>query len=73
MGKTRLTFVAAVALTVFSAALLGQAFYGSLVGTVVDASGGAVSGATVTAVNNNTGERRTASTDADGSRTGSST
>ncbi|MFB3778987.1 MAG: carboxypeptidase regulatory-like domain-containing protein [Bryobacteraceae bacterium] len=44
----------------------GQTFYGSIVGTVSDASGGVVPGATVNLTNNGTGERRTASTATDG-------
>jgi hypothetical protein len=46
--------------------LAGQTFYGSVVGTVSDATGGVVPGATVTLTNNGTGERRTASTATDG-------
>src|SRR4051794_10993777 len=38
----------------------GQAFYGSVVGTVTDSSGGALSGAAITLTNAATGERRQA-------------
>src|SRR5271165_2549231 len=41
-------------------ALLGQTFTGSIIGTVTDTSGAAIAGATVTAVNDATGESRTA-------------
>src|SRR5579863_8890238 len=41
-------------------ALLGQTFTGSILGTVTDTSGAAIAGATVTAVNDATGESRTA-------------
>ena len=37
--------------------LYGQAFYGSIVGTLTDSSGGALHGATVTLTNTGTGER----------------
>ena len=43
-----------------------QNTFGSIVGTVTDNSGAAVSGATVTLTNAATGERRTSSTDASG-------
>lgn len=43
-----------------NAPLAGQAFYGSVVGTITDQSGGAVTGATVTLANVGTGERRQA-------------
>ncbi len=41
-------------------ALLGQTFTGSILGTVTDTSGAAIAGATETAVNDATGESRTA-------------
>jgi outer membrane receptor protein involved in Fe transport len=47
-------------------ACLGQTFYGSIVGTVTDASGAILQGATVSLTNNGTGERRSAPTGADG-------
>ncbi len=46
--------------------LAGQTFYGSIVGTVSDATGGVVPGATVTLTNIGTGERRAAETASDG-------
>ena len=57
---------ASFALVMACVALFGQAFYGSLVGTVTDSSSAAVAGAAVSVINNNTGERRTAKTDTDG-------
>ncbi len=56
----------ATVVTVLCASAFGQTFYGSIVGTVSDASGGVVPGATVTLVNNGTGEKRTAGTGTDG-------
>jgi Carboxypeptidase regulatory-like domain len=53
----------AVLLTI-TAALLGQTFYGSIVGTVTDATGAAAPGSGVTLINLGTSERRTAETDA---------
>lgn len=49
--------------------LLGQSFYGSIVGTVTDSSGSALPGATVTVSNPDRGFRRTATTADDGSYT----
>jgi hypothetical protein len=46
--------------------LSGQTFYGSIVGTVTDASGAAMASATVTVTNTSTSERHTASTASDG-------
>ena len=48
------------------ASLFGQTFYGSLVGTVSDASSSAMPQANVTLINLGTGERRTAQTDTSG-------
>ena len=61
--KFSLLFLSFALLTI---PLAGQTIYGSIVGTVSDASGGVVPGATVTLTNNGTGERRTASTASDG-------
>ena len=47
---------AVVAIT--TAPVFGQAFYGSVVGTITDQSGGALAGATVTLTNVATSERR---------------
>jgi len=46
--------------------LKAQSFYGSIVGTVTDASGAVVAGANVTATNIGTNEKQTAQTDASG-------
>src|SRR4051794_7258241 len=56
--------VASVA--IIAVPMMGQTFYGSIVGTVTDASGAAMSGATVTITNTGTGERRAAETGGDG-------
>ncbi len=53
-------------LLLLTASLSGQTFYGSIVGTVTDASSAAVQGATVTLTNNGTSERKSAETDAAG-------
>src|SRR5262245_3625346 len=45
----------------------GQAFYGSIVGSVTDSSGAALASTTVTLTNTATGDRRTVVTAADGS------
>ena len=56
-----------IAITFFlSTNLFGQAFYGSIVGTVTDQSGAALRGAQVALVNIGTDERRQAQTDAEG-------
>src|SRR5579862_6843796 len=46
--------------------MMGQTFYGSIVGTVNDASGAPMPGATVTLTNTGTAERRVAETAGDG-------
>src|SRR6266446_2627019 len=51
---------------VTAAALLGQTFYGSIVGTVTDATGAAAPGSGVALINLGTSERRAAETDAQG-------
>ncbi|MBO0800086.1 MAG: carboxypeptidase regulatory-like domain-containing protein, partial [Blastocatellia bacterium] len=48
------------------ASMSGQTFYGSIVGTVTDQTGAAVSGSTITLTNLATGERRTGSADSEG-------
>lgn len=59
-----------ISLAILSAGRLdGQVLYGSLVGNVTDASGAAVPGATVTAVQTETGLTRSAVTDRAGSYT----
>ncbi|MEO8593726.1 MAG: carboxypeptidase regulatory-like domain-containing protein [Candidatus Solibacter sp.] len=67
MSRLRSLLFAAPIFVTLCATLFSQAFNGSLVGTVTDASSAAVTGASVTATSNSTGERRTASTDSDGS------
>ena len=47
-----------VVVPILALTLYGQAFYGSVVGTVTDQSGGALSGAAVTLTNVANGERR---------------
>ncbi|MES1260762.1 MAG: carboxypeptidase-like regulatory domain-containing protein, partial [Acidobacteriota bacterium] len=69
MIATRLRiFALPLALFVFPAAipLAAQTFYGSIVGTMTDASGSSVPGAAVTLVNAGTGERRSAQSNAEG-------
>ncbi|MDQ6663003.1 MAG: carboxypeptidase-like regulatory domain-containing protein, partial [Acidobacteriota bacterium] len=51
------------AATCFGPACFGQSFYGSIVGSITDASGGAVPQATVTLTNLGTAERRSAQAD----------
>ena len=46
--------------------LHAQSFYGSVVGTVTDSSGGAMADAKADLINNGTGDRRTAQTDGSG-------
>ena len=64
MSRTKSAIFALVAVSaltaILSASLLGQAFYGSIVGTVTDPSGAALRGANVTLTNTGTGERRQA-------------
>ena len=59
-----LALLAAAAIA--TAPLFGQAFYGSVVGTITDQSGGALSGAAVTLTNVATGEQRQARSSAGG-------
>src|SRR5579871_256985 len=56
----RLCWSSAALLPVVAAGLWGQAITGSLLGVVTDASGAVISGATITAINNGTGESRMA-------------
>src|ERR1700730_1937522 len=46
--------------------LTAQSFYGSMVGTITDATGAVVADASVTLTNMGTSERRTAATDVSG-------
>jgi hypothetical protein len=67
--RTLLLFRIGIALAVvpiLALTLYGQAFYGSLVGTVTDQSGGALRGASVTLTNTGTGEKRQAQSAAAG-------
>ena len=57
---------AAVAIPIVTTQLTGQAFYGSVVGTVTDQSGAAVNDAAVGLINTATSERRDTKTGADG-------
>jgi hypothetical protein len=63
--KSQVLKLAIVAAIVVVSAF-SQTFYGSILGTVSDASGGVVPNANVTLTNNGTGERRTATTASDG-------
>src|SRR4051794_4463908 len=60
-----LILLSAVA-AILSVSVLGQTFYGSILGRVNDASGGVIPNATVNSTNNGTGERRTVTADTDG-------
>src|SRR5262249_48028223 len=62
--KLRLT--PCVVWLLWTATAFGQTFYGSIVGTVADASGGAVPAATVTLLNLGTADRRTMASDETG-------
>ncbi|MGA3223902.1 MAG: TonB-dependent receptor [Acidobacteriaceae bacterium] len=63
---SRTLLVTAVCFSMECFPALSQNSSGSIVGTVTDNSGAAVSGATVTLTNDATGERRTGTTDASG-------
>ncbi len=54
---------------VWSPTACGQTFYGSIAGTVIDASGGAIPDAAVTLTNIGTSDKRTMQSDASGSYT----
>jgi hypothetical protein len=56
-----------VAVLATASALFGQAFRGTVLGTVTDQSGAVISGAKVSVKNSNTGLERTTQTSADGS------
>src|SRR5689334_9558079 len=55
-----------VVIPILALTLYGQAFYGSIVGTITDQSGGAVHGAVVVLTNTGTGERHQAVSGAGG-------
>lgn len=61
----KLCFVVAC-LSLLTAPLVSQTFYGSIIGTASDASGSLIPGASVTLINLGTSERRAAETDASG-------
>src|SRR5208282_4152319 len=63
----RLRVFLAALVVLSAAALVAQTFRGTILGTVTDASGAVVSGATVKVHNQNTGLERTTQTSADGS------
>ena len=63
MGKA---YFVGLAIALCGAPVFGQAFYGSIVGTVTDQSSAAVRGATVTLTNVGTDERHQAPTGAEG-------
>ena len=56
-------------LGLWSSFAMGQTFYGSIAGTVIDASGGAIPDAAVTLTNTGTSEKRSMQSDATGSYT----
>src|SRR5712671_2301533 len=61
-----IALVLSAVLLIFEPSLSGQTFYGSIVGTVTDATGAAAPGSGVTLINLGTSERRVAETDAQG-------
>jgi outer membrane receptor protein involved in Fe transport len=63
----RLRMILAAFVVLLTTALVAQTFRGTILGTVTDASGAVVSGATVKVHNANTGLERTTQTSADGS------
>src|SRR5271168_4378291 len=65
----RLRMILAALVVLTATALIAQTFRGTILGTVTDASGAVISGATVKVHNANTGLDRTAQTNADGSYT----
>jgi hypothetical protein len=65
----RLRMILAAFVALLTTALVAQTFRGTILGTVTDASGAVVSGASVKVHNVNTGQDRTTQTSADGSYT----
>src|SRR5713226_2878107 len=65
--RSAFALIFAALLILAAAPAWGQTFRGTILGTVTDATGGAVPGATVTVRNANTGLLRTTETQADGS------
>jgi len=66
MPSRQLSRLSLLVLCAFAVPLWGQTFYGSIVGTVSDASSAAMAAATVNLTNTNTSERRSVETDGDG-------
>ncbi|HEV8369691.1 MAG TPA: TonB-dependent receptor [Pyrinomonadaceae bacterium] len=66
LGRTSIVVVALAIISLLPVAAPGQTDQGRIVGTVMDANGGIVPGATVLAKNDRTGEERTASTNESG-------
>ena len=65
----RLRMILTAFVVLLTTALVAQTFRGTILGTVTDASGAVVSGASVKVHNVNTGQDRTTQTSADGSYT----
>src|SRR5579872_1026691 len=62
----RLRMILAAFVVLLATALVAQTFRGTILGTVTDASGAVVSGATVRVMNSETGQERTTQSNADG-------
>src|SRR5579883_3254870 len=62
--------VLAMACTIAAPMAVGQAVYGSILGTVTDPQGAAVAGAKITVINQRKGTQDTATTNADGQNSG---
>jgi hypothetical protein len=67
--KNALIFLTVGALLIWCAPVRGQTVYGSITGTVLDATGAAIPGASVTLTNLETSEKRTMDAEASGSYT----
>ena len=67
--KNALIFLTMGALLIWCAPVRGQTVYGSITGTVLDATGAAIPGASVTLTNLETSEKRTMDAEASGSYT----
>ena len=59
-------WVLLASVVILAAPMLGQTFFGSIVGTVSDSAGGVMPGVAVTLTNNGTGAVQTGTTSADG-------
>ena len=62
----RLRMILAAFVVLLATALVAQTFRGTILGTVTDASGAVVSGATVRVMNSDTGQERTTQSNTDG-------